>query len=146
MKDFIAAVRDEDEDEVVEEGTTFKHWDTDVTFFQPSEDQFLMMLAMGGRTMNTKQIGNFIHLFIELGDDSTQRYFQDLLMDRKSGFTVTGEGGLFDIWEELVEEWSGKDSEKQSDSPAPRRATGRASTAPTRAKASGSSRSRSTAS
>lgn len=146
MKDFIAAVKDEDDLEVEEDGTSFKHWDTDVTFFQPSEGQMLMMLSMGGRSMSKKQIGNFIHLFIELGDDDTQRYFQDLLMDRKSGFTVTGDGGLFDIWEELVEEWSGKDSEKPSDSPAPRRATGRASTASTRAKGSTSSRSRSTAS
>lgn len=141
MRDFIAAVKDHDDVDDVEEGTSFNHWGTPVTFYQPSEGQMLMMLAMGGRTMNKKQIGNFIHLFIELGDDKTQRYFQDLLMDRKSGFTVTEDGGLFDIWEDLVEEWSGKDSEKESDSPESASETGPVSMARTRERALRSSRS-----
>jgi hypothetical protein len=144
VKDFVTAVVAEDE---ADDGAiSFKHNGTEVTFFKPSEGQEIMLLAMGGRGMNQSAVANFIHLFFELMDEDTQLYFRDLLMDRKSGFGVYSEGGIFDIWEGLMEEWSGKDSEKPSDLPPSRRTTGRKSTATTPVKASTSSRSRSRAS
>lgn len=146
MQSFIKAVEEETDLENEDEGVIeFEHWGTPVRFFQPSEGQFLMMLAMGRRGMARDSVGNFIHLFIELGDEATQRYFSDLLMDRRSGFTTDGEGGLFDIWEGLVEEWSGKDTPEPSTSRKSSSATGTSSTAPTRSKrVTASSRSRST--
>lgn len=148
MKSFVKAVEAEQEpDDDLEGAITFDHWGTEVTFIQPSEGQLLMMMAMGGRSMKKDAAGNFIHLFIELGDEQTQRYFQTLLLDRKSGFELNSDGGLFDIWEGLVEEWSGKDSAVPSDSRKPRSGTGTASKAPTpRKRVSRSSASRSTAS
>lgn len=140
MKEFVTAVKSEDE---TEEGFTFKHNGREVTFYAPSDGQKTMMLAMGGRDMSQEAVGHFIHLWINLGDDETQRYFQDLLLNRKSGFDINSEGGIFDIWEWLVEEWSGKDSQKPSDSRASRRATGAKSTDTTPVRASTSSRSRS---
>lgn len=140
MKEFVTAVKTEDE---AEEGITFKHNGREVTFYRPSKGQQTMMLAMGGRGMSEEAIGHFIHLWINLGDDDTQRYFQDLLLDRKSGFDIDSEGGIFDIWEHLTEEWSGKDSQKPSGSRASRRATGAKSTGTTPVRASTSSRSRS---
>lgn len=125
---------------------TFKHWDQEVTFYEPSDGQQAIMLSMGGRKMSPEAAGTFIQLFINLGDDQTQRHFRDLLLDRESGFTLSGPGGIFDIWEGLVEDWSGKATAKSSDSPSPRRATGARSTGSTRAKASTSSRSRGSAS
>lgn len=128
MKEFTTAVKDaatqEDEDGAI----LFVHNGQECVFYQPSEGQFLMMMSMGGRSMAKNSIGNFIHLFIEMGDDDTQRYFRDILMDRNSGFTISGDGGMFDIWEFLVEEWSGKDSEPLTVSPQPRSETGRVST------------------
>lgn len=113
MKDFIAANNANKKREVAEDDVTvFNHWGTEVAFIRPSEGQFLMMLAMGGRNMDLKTIGNFIHLFIELGDPETQRHFQTLLLDQDSDFSVRGPGGIFDIWENLVKEWSGKASPK----------------------------------
>jgi hypothetical protein len=146
LKDFIAAAKDDLGDVGEENPITFQHWGTEVTFFEPSDGQQAIMLAMGGRTMDKRAAGTFIQLFIELGDDDTQRYFQDLLMDRKSGFGLSTKGGIFDIWENLMEEWSGKATPPASESPKPRRATGRASTGTTRAKASTSSSSRGRAS
>lgn len=140
MKEFVTAAKSEDE---AEEGYTFKHNDREVTFYQPSKGQQTMMLSMGGRDMSQDAIGHFIHLWINLGDDATQRYFQDLLLDRKSGFDIDSEGGIWDIWEYLTEEWSGKASQKPSGSQPSRRATGAKSTATTRVKASTSSSSRS---
>lgn len=139
MKEFVTAVKDqtverEDGDEIV-----FLHNGTEVCFIRPSEGQFLMMMSMGGRSMKMELVGNFIQLFIELGDPETQAYFRDQLMDRDSGFSVTGDGGMFDIWEYLVGEWSGKNSRKPSASRATSSETGRSSTV--RSRRSTSSRS-----
>lgn len=146
MKEFVTAARDQlgevDEDSII----TFKHNGREVIFFEPSDGQQAIMLSMGGRSMTKKAAGTFIQLFIELGDDNTQRYFQDLLLDRNSGFDLSSEGGIFDIWEYLVEQWSGKDTKQPSDYLPPRRATGSRSTGTTPAKESTSSRSRSRAS
>lgn len=144
MKEFIKAAQDEENDLDEGEATTFTHWGREVTFYQPASGQQLMMLAMGGRGMSKDSAGRFIQLFIELGDDETQQYFHDLMMDRKSGFDLSSEGGLFDIWESLMEEWSGKDSEKPSGSRNSPSGTGKGSTATTRRRASTSSTSRST--
>jgi hypothetical protein len=144
LKEFVTAAQDDLGTVDPEDAITFKHNGREVTFYKPSDGQQAIMLAMGGRDMGPKAAGTFIQLFIELGDDETQRYFQDLLLTRGSGFDLKNEGGLFDIWEYLVEQWSGKATKQPSDFQSPRRATGRASTGSTRAKASTSSGSRGT--
>ncbi|UOK18347.1 tail assembly chaperone [Arthrobacter phage BruhMoment] len=114
MKEFTTAVTAADAEENEANPTTFLHKSSaapdgfECVFFEPSEGQFLMMLSMGGRGMKKESIGHFIQLFIELADDETQKYFHDLLMTRNSGFKVKGPGGIFDIWEYLVSEWTGK--------------------------------------
>jgi len=108
VKEFIKAAGSQSNEVAEEDVLITKHWGTEVAFIKPSEGQFLMMLAMGGRNMDLKAIGNFIALFIELGDEETQRYFQGLLADRESGFSVFGDGGIFDVWDEIIKEWSGK--------------------------------------
>lgn len=144
MKEFIKAAKDEDNAVDNGDATTFTHWGREVTFYQPSSGQQLMMLAMGGRGMSKDSAGRFIQLFIELGDEDTQQYFHDLMMDRKSGFDLSTEGGLFDVWESLMEEWSGKDSAKPSASRKSASGAGKGSTGTTRRRASASSGSRST--
>lgn len=146
MKDFLASAKPDMSEVSEENAIEFEHWGHPVKFYEPSDGQQVMMLSMGGRQMSNEAAGHFIHLFINLGDDETQRYFRDILLDRESGFGLSTPGGIFDIWEGLMEEWSGKATPPVSDSPKPRRATGRASTGSTRAKASGSSTSRSRAS
>lgn len=143
MKDFLASAKPDFAEISEENAISFEHWGTPVKFYEPSDGQQVMMLSMGGRQMTTEAAGNFIHLFINLGDDETQRYLKEILLDRESGFGLNTEGGIFDIWEGLMEEWSGKATEPVSDSPVSPRGTGRASTASSRAKASGSSASRS---
>lgn len=147
MREFVKAVKADDETpEEREGGTTFPHWGRDVTFYEPSDGQQMLMLAMGGRAMPKEAASNFLQIFLGLADDDTRNYLMDLMMDPLSGFNLKGPGGVFDLWEGLVEEWSGKDSKKPSASPKSRRATGATSTATSRRRASTSSRSRSTAS
>jgi hypothetical protein len=129
LKSFIKAAQEErTEEEKLEGAITFEHWGNEVTFLEPSEGQLLIMMGMGTRGMARDAAGRFIQLFIEMGDEETQRYFADLLMDRESGFTLNGDGGIFDIWESLVEEWSGKASPAPSASPKRRSGTGTSST------------------
>jgi hypothetical protein len=139
-----AVLTEEEKAELEVSPTKVKHWGTDLIFFEPSDGQLLMMLAMGGRGMSKKQAGHFVQLVIALGDEDTQNYLQDMMFDRESGFTLKGPGGLFDIWEKLTTEWSGKDSEKPSGSPKSRSRAGSASTGTSRRRASTSSGSRST--
>jgi hypothetical protein len=146
MKEFVTAAKDgfgevDDEDAIV-----FKHDDREVTFFKPATGQMAIMMAMAGRDMGSKEAGQFINLFFSLMDDDTSRYFESRLMDRKDPFDLDSEGGIFDIWYELGEEWSARPTKKPADYQPPRRATGKPSTAPTRAKVSTSSKRRSTAS
>jgi sugar lactone lactonase YvrE len=143
LKEFIKAVQSEQDQREAEEGAiTFIHWGKEVTFYEPSDGQQLMMLSMGGRNMSKDSAGKFIQLVIALGDDETQEYFNDLMMDRKSGFTLKGDGGLFDIWETISEEWSGKASEKPSGSRKSPSATGKRSTGTSPRRVSTSSASR----
>ncbi|UOK18346.1 tail assembly chaperone [Arthrobacter phage BruhMoment] len=147
MKEFTTAVTAADAEENEANPTTFLHKSSaapdgfECVFFEPSEGQFLMMLSMGGRGMKKESIGHFIQLFIELADDETQKYFHDLLMTRNSGFKVKGPGGIFDIWEYLVSEWTGKDSDEPFVSDKPASVTGRSSTAHSRRSTSSRSRS-----
>jgi hypothetical protein len=146
MKEFVTAAKPgtgtRNEDDAIE----FLHNGTVVKFYKPNDAQQAMMLAMGGRGMSLKAAGTFIQLFIELGDHDTQNYFRDLMLDSESGFDLTEEGGLFDLWEYITEEWSGKASKQPSDYLSPQRKTGRASTGSTRVRASTSSASRGRAS
>ncbi|QWY82849.1 tail assembly chaperone [Arthrobacter phage SilentRX] len=111
MKEFVTAAKGRATERNEDDAITFLHNGTEVKFYRPNDAQQAMMLAMGGRSMSLKAAGTFIHLFIELGDDDTQRYFQDIMLDATSGFDLKEEGGLFDIWEYLTEQWSGKSFE-----------------------------------
>lgn len=147
MREFYTAVKDDLGEVDESDQIRFLHDGTEVVFNKPSNGQMALMLSMGGRkTGTTEMAGNFIALFIELADKETQRYLQSRLLDRNDTFDLDGPGGIFDIWEGLTEEWSGHPTKQPSDYQPPRRATGRSSTAPSRAKGSTSSRSRSTAS
>lgn len=147
MKEFITAAAEDlgevDEDDVIE----FKHDGRKVRFFVPSTGQQAIMLSMGGRDMDPKAAGTFISLFFEMADHETQRYFQTRLMDRDDkGFDLDTEGGIFDIFEHITEQWSGKAKKQPADFQKSQSTTGPASTGRTRARASTSSRTRSRAS
>lgn len=145
MREFKRAVVAEGEKGTEREGkVTFPHWDTEVTFFKPTEGQEMAILAMGGRGMSKEAASTFLQIFTGLADAPTRDYIHDLMLDPTSGFTLKGEGGVFDIWEGLVEHWSGKASGKPSASAKSRSAAGRTSTATSRRRASPSSKSRST--
>lgn len=146
MKDFVTAAKDDlgevNEDDVI----AFKHDGREVVFFVPSTGQQAIMLSMGGRDMDPKVAGTFIHLFFEMMDDETQRYFNTRLMDRNDPFDLDTEGGVFDIFDAISKEWSGKAKKQPSDYQKPQSTTGRASTGSSRVRASTSSHSRSRAS
>ena len=146
MKEFVTAARDTLGEVDEKSALTFKHDDKEVTFYEPSDGQLALMMAMGRRDMDAKTAGTFISLFFEMMEPETQRYFENRLLDRHDTFNLSGEGGILDIFQYLGEEWGARPTKRPSDYQKSQRSTGRASTGSTRAKASTSSRSRSRAS
>ncbi len=144
MKEFYTAAKDTLGETSEDDLIVFKHDDTEVTFYHPSSGQLAIMLnVVSGAKLDPKNAGVFIQLFFSMMEKETLIYFQSRLMDREDTFDLEGEGGLFEIFEFLTEEWSGKAGKQPSDYQRPQRATGRKSTATTRAVGSTSSRSRS---
>lgn len=147
MREFVTAAKDSIGEVSEDDAFIFLHDGREVKFYKPSSGQASIMMTMGGREMDVRQAGLFIQLFLELMDDDTRRYFSGRLLDRNDPFSnLKAEGGLFDIWETLMEEWSARPTKQPSDFQPSRRSTGRSSTASSRAKGSTSSRSRSTGS
>lgn len=148
MKDFVTAAKGSiGKKRDPKTATKFKIDGFPVTFYEPMPGQAAIMMTMGTRDVNLEASGLFIQLFFDLMDDATRRHLTTRLLDADDPFELESEGGIFDIWENLIKEWSGKKATKlPSDFQAPRRATGNASTASTRVKAPTSSRSRSRAS
>lgn len=141
MKEFVTAAEREpayDESRV----TTFIHDGREVTFYEPTPSQYslLQTLAVGERD-DARAVRTFLAMFMELADDDTQRYFEGRLLSRTDTFDLDGEGGVFEIWQYLSEEWSARPTKQPSDYQSSRSRTGRSSTATSRAKASTSSRS-----
>lgn len=149
MKDFVAQVSNASSKKKKDRGTpvTFKHEGTDVTFYEPKTGQLSMMLAMFNKTKkaadeddekafeeNKRTISSFIQLFFGLMDKDTQSYFETRLLDGDDDFDVDSENGIMAIFKALSEEWGGRPTKSRSASAAPRRASGRSSTASTRAK------------
>ena len=143
MREFTTAAKFDVEEE--DEPLVFIHDGREVRFFEPSAGQLAIMatLSMSKEQQTVRQL---MTLFFSVMDEDTYEYFESRLMDRKDTFDLDTEGGVLDIYEFLMEEWSGKPSKQPSDYQPPRKSTGRSSTGSTRAKASTSSRSRSTAS
>lgn len=152
MKAFVTAARAQKVEENEDEAIVFKHDEREVKFYQPSIGQQAIMMQLASSDMSPGNSGktgpaaDFIALFFEMMDTDTQKYFKSRLLDRHDTFDIDGEGGMLEIFEELMEEWSARPTKSASGSRASRSKTGKQSTAPTRAKASTSSRSRSTAS
>lgn len=149
MKEFITGYHDDERKKLEEEldYIEFQHDGNTVRFFEPSAGQLAIMAnARPRKGSEEKVVGQFISLFFSLMDDDTQDYFNDILMDRVHPFDIDSEGGVMDIFEWLMEEWSGKRSKQPSDYQKSQRAPGRASTGSTRAKGSTSSTTRSRAS
>ena len=128
---------------------TFKHDGKVVTFYQPEPGQAAVMMTMMGdpENLTIEQVATFIELFFSLMDKETARHFRTRLMDREDPFEFDVEGGVVDMFVYVSEQWApSRPSKKPSDYQPPQRATGKSSTAPTRAKALTSSPSRSRAS
>lgn len=145
MREFYTAAKDTLGEVSEDDYIVFKHDGTEVTFYQPSSGQLAIMSNIVNGNKNDPTLSaNFIQLFFAMmEEEETLPYFRNRLMDRKDTFDLGGEGGMFDIFEGLMEEWSARPTKQPSDYQPPQRATGRKSTATTRVRASTSSTSRS---
>lgn len=156
MKEFLTqAISPQEQKKVDDEGKiAFKHDGRDVVFFMPGAGQLAALLqlsaavkAKGEDNVDPQVLIAYIETFFGLMDRETQQHFRTRLLDRTDAFDLTTPGGVSDILNYVVEQWSGgRPTKKPSGSQPSRRATGKGSTGTTRAKASTSSTSRSRAS
>lgn len=149
MREFTTAALKEGENLQAErDSINFMHDGREVTFYEPSSAQMAMMSTVrASRDIGMREIQTLMGFFFGMMDEETSEYFQDRMLDPLDPLSnIEAEGGMIDILDYLTEEWSGKASKQPSDYQQSRKATGQSSTASTRAKASTSSRSRSTAS
>lgn len=145
MKEFTTAVRSEEdaEDDV---SLSFLHDGREVHFYEPSAGQLAIMSTLSSNSKDREGIRTLISFFFSVMDEETRDYFYDRLMDRNDSFDIDTDGGVLDLFEYMMEEWSGKATKQPSDYRQPRSRTGTSSTAKSQAKGSTSSRSRSRAS
>lgn len=147
MKDLVTAAKKDLGKVNKAKPVTFKHDGREVTFFEPTSGQAAIMMVIFNRNMTAQQSATFLQLFFQLMDEDTLDYFQQRFLDPNDALSeLDAKGGLFDIWELLMSEWSDRPTKSPSDYRPPRRATGRKSTAPLRGVESTSSTSRSRAS
>lgn len=94
--------------------------------FKPSEAQLAMALASMGRfSKDTDQIAAVINFLVGILDDRTNSYIVNRLLDRTDPF---GLEQVQDILEWLIEEWSGRPTQKSSGSTESPPSTGPSST------------------
>jgi hypothetical protein len=143
VKEFVTAVKPNagkiDKTSVI----TMKHDGTEIRFYEPDAGSLGIMMMVAQQNMTAQNMGTFIEFIFNCMDEETQLYFRRRLMDIDDPFGFDGEGGMMEIFKALTEEWSARPTKQPSDFRPARRATGQGSTAPTRAKAPTSSRSRS---
>lgn len=143
MKEFVTAVKPKVGKLDKTSPIIMKHDGKEVKFYEPDPGSIAIMAMIAGQKMNVQNMGTFLEFIFNCMDEETQLYFRRRLMDMDDSFGFDGEGGLMEVWKALTEEWSARPTKQPSDFRPARRATGRASTATTRAKAPTSSKSRS---
>lgn len=147
MREFSTAVkraqREAAEDQP-EEAIEFKVDGETLRAFPPSEGQFAMIASvMTDYARTSDQIAATINFVFGLLDDDSRVHLKRRLFDREDPF---GTDEVMEIMDYLIEEWSGRPTERPSGSTSSPPSAGRRSTAHSRRKASTRSVSPSTAS
>lgn len=143
MREFITDVSREVEEA---EELVFKHDDREVVFIEPSSGQMAIMATVSTTREDAQTMQTIMQFMFSIMAEDTLEYFRDRLLDRNDPFEMDGDGGLIDIFEAVMEEWSGKATKQPSDYQPPRKSTGRSSTGSSQGKGRTSSSSRSRAS
>jgi hypothetical protein len=156
VKEFVTqALTPKEQKAIDDEGKiVFMHDGREVVFFMPGAAQLAALLQLSAvikshdaEELDPQVLMAYVETFFGLMDKETQRHFRTRMLDRNDPFELTGPGGVSDILNFVVGEWSGgRPTKKPSGSQPSRRATGKGSTGITRAKASTSAPSRSRAS
>lgn len=127
----VAAVNAEDgpDGDDVDEGLTFEHDGQTVRFYKPTTGQIAMAMSMTqDRAKDNIKVAGTIDFFLSLFDKSSQSYFQARLFDREDRFGIKGPGGINDILDSLIAEWSGRPTQRSTDSTSLQTETGPSST------------------
>lgn len=113
--EFETAARDAATDEL-DEGT-FVHDGYTVTYYRPSQGQIALVMAYTDEKQNDqRKVMGLVDFFYSILDEQSQKHFQARLWDRTDPFDVSGPGGINAIVAALLKEWSGRPTQRSSDS------------------------------
>lgn len=125
MKDFVTAVT-ADKTEPIGPDITFTVDGYELVARAPGPGQMTLLLAAVGDTITDQQsVADSINWLFSLLEGEDRRHLKVRLLDNEDPF---GAEEVAAILQYLIEEWSGKDSDKRSDSRSSRSRTGARST------------------
>lgn len=146
MKEFKTAAKKQVVSESGEkvdtrESMQFKHDDTVVTCYRPSESQVGLLVAVqsGGVATDDEYVATIIDFFQAQFDEDSARYFKRRLLDGKDDFELED---MNDILTWMLEEWAQRPTKPSSDSTLSPQSSGDGSTETSNSEASSSSSSR----
>lgn len=136
MKEFLTSAKHVEDEENGDDGSVeFKitNEDTGETTlcraYKPGDGQFAVLMATTSRhSAQSEQIAGIINFFASVLDDESHHYIVSRLLDRRDPFGIEQ---VQEIMEHLVEEWSGRPTQRSSGSTPSRQTGGQKSKRPT---------------
>jgi hypothetical protein len=126
VKEFLTAIEQAEQTED-EADLVFAIDGEQMRAYRPTEGQFaLLMMAMGRHASNQDQFAGVMDFFINVLDESSQKYVIDRMTTRSNTIPLEK---IVEIMEWMVEEWGGRPFPSPSVSTSSRRNGGRKSTA-----------------
>lgn len=99
------------------------------TYYFPGDGQFALFMANTERRKTDQvKVAALIDFFFSIFDEADQKHFQARLWDRNDPFDIESEGGINDIVDGLVKEWSARPTQRPAGSTTSPPKTGRSST------------------
>jgi hypothetical protein len=139
MKEFVTTAERVSAEEQDEDYVEFAVDGFEIKAYRPEDGQLAILYAMTGRHSPTEEkVAGTINFFFGLLDDASHQHLAQRLMDRRDPFGIKQ---VQEIIEHLVEEWSGRPTNRRRDSSPSPRPTGPKSTGRSPAKRSSASRS-----
>jgi len=110
IKEFTTALKEVTGD--AEDVMTFTVDGTELTCYYPNDGQLAILAASLGRhSSQHTQIAGIIDFFVEVMDEQSHSYLVERLLDRKDPFGLTE---VQDIMAWMMEEWTGRPTQRPS--------------------------------
>jgi hypothetical protein len=114
VKEFTTAVRAVEAEQEQDDSLHFVVDGKELQAFKPNDGQLAMlMVSLGRHTSITTRIAGVIDFFVSTMEEDSSAYIVDRLLSRTDPFGIEEVTGIIE-W--MVEEWTGRPTQRPSDS------------------------------